>query len=128
MPTKNVVRIVPPSVAVVTASSATGLGPSPSSAAGSGGKVDAETASKSLAISGVRAGGHNGAAVHTTKDTSISQIGYDIKKEREVHKSSDDNQVTSTTGERNPVRREDFASVLDYLEAKYVKSIGWRRS
>ena len=138
MPTRNIVRVVPPpgggGVVIITApagnsppsssSSSSGTATASSGAGEVNNDVDnaasALTSLSSILVSTIPDGGKNGATalVDTTSNATESpQIEGDANQE------GVDVDVESGQSKSSSPRREDFDSVLEYLEAKYVKSI-----
>lgn len=131
MPTRNVVRAVPPADGVVVLVTAQSAGNSPSSscagttAAGIGADgVDAAATLTSLASKLTTASpyGKNGATGGESKDKTESQIEDDRNQER-VGRDVEVVSESMSGGQLKSPRREDFPSVLEYLEVKYVKRI-----
>jgi len=131
MPTRNVVRAVPPADGVVVLVTAQSAGNSPSSsctgttAAGIGADgVDAAATLTSLASKLTTASpyGKNGATGGKSKDKTESQIEDDRNQER-VGRDVEVVSESMSGGQSKSPRREDFPSVLEYLEVKYVKRI-----
>jgi len=134
MPTRSVVRIVPPANGGgVTAPSASN-DPSPSSVStaaadgiGSGEDNDAATAIISSASKSAStiADGKNETDASDTTDKAESKVEGNTNQEGKACDVEAEVVSISTTagGQSKTLRREDFNSALEYLEAKYVKSI-----
>eukprot|EP00984_Skeletonema_dohrnii_P006803 scaffold2425_cov76-Skeletonema_dohrnii-CCMP3373.AAC.19 len=136
MPTRSVVRIVPPADGGGVTAPSAGNDPSPSSvgtaaADGISSGVDGYDAATAITSSASKsastiADGKKETAASDTTDRAESQVeggnttqeGTACNVEAEVVSIS-----TTAGGQSKTLRREDFNSALEYLEAKYVKSI-----
>eukprot|EP00985_Skeletonema_marinoi_P016396 scaffold8804_cov80-Skeletonema_marinoi.AAC.4 len=134
MPTRSVVRIVPPANGGGVTAPSAGNDPSPSSVStaaadgiGSGEDNDAATAIISSASKSAStiADGKNEIDASDTTDKAESKVEGNTNQEGKACDVEAEVVSISTTagGQSKTLRREDFNSALEYLEAKYVKSI-----